>query len=95
MYRGGGASAAAKAVAALVRSVGGADYRLPHTGAMNYEDGVARIPTAALSAEDAMWLTRLAAQGAVKVHLRLTPQTLPDVDSHNVIAEWPGLREAG
>jgi carboxypeptidase Q len=92
VYRGGGASAAAKvgAIAALVRTVGGADYRLPHTGAMNYEDGVARIPTAALSAEDAMWLTRLAAQGAVKVHLKLTPQTLPDVDSHNVIAEWPG-----
>ena len=94
-YRGGGASAAAKvgAVAALVRTVGGADYRLPHTGAMNYEDGVAKIPTAALSAEDAMWLTRLAAQGAVKVHLKLTPQTLPEVDSHNVIAEWPGREQ--
>jgi carboxypeptidase Q len=92
VYRGGGASAAARvgAVAALVRTVGGADYRLPHTGAMNYAEGVAKIPTAALSAEDAMWLTRLAAQGAVKVHLKLTPQTLPEVDSHNVIADWPG-----
>lgn len=92
VYRGGGASAAARvgAIAALVRTVGGADYRLPHTGAMNYEEGVAKIPTAALSAEDAMWLTRLASQGAVKVHLKLTPQTLPEVDSHNVIADWPG-----
>jgi carboxypeptidase Q len=92
IYRGGGASAAARvgAIAALVRTVGGADYRLPHTGAMRYEQGVAKIPTAALSAEDAMWLTRLASQGAVKVHLKLTPQTLPEVDSHNVIADWPG-----
>jgi carboxypeptidase Q len=92
VYRGGGASAASRAgaIAALVRTVGGADYRLPHTGAMNYAEGVAKIPTAALSAEDAMWLTRLAGQGAVKVHLKLTPQSLPEVDSHNVIADWPG-----
>jgi carboxypeptidase Q len=92
VYRAGGASAAARvgAIAALVRTVGGADYRLPHTGAMIYAEGVAKIPTAALSAEDAMWLTRLASQGAVKVHLKLTPQTLPEVDSHNVIADWPG-----
>jgi len=91
-YRFAGASAAARVggVAALVRTVGGADYRLPHTGAMGYQDGVAKIPTAALSAEDAMWLTRLAAQGTVKVHLKLSPQTLPDVESHNVIADWPG-----
>ena len=91
-YRVAGASAAARvgAVAALVRTVGGADYRLPHTGEMVYEPSVAKIPTAALSAEDAMWLTRLAAQGPVKVFLKLTPQSLPDVDSHNVIADWPG-----
>jgi carboxypeptidase Q len=94
-YRFAGASAAARegAVAALVRTVGGADYRLPHTGAMGYEEGVAKIPTAALSAEDAMWLSRLAAQGPVKVHLKLTPQTLPDADSHNVIADWPGREQ--
>ena len=91
-YRVAGASAAARvgAVAALVRTVGGADYRLPHTGEMSYEQGVAKVPTAALSAEDAMWLSRLAAQGPVRVFLKLTPQSLPDVDSHNVIADWPG-----
>jgi carboxypeptidase Q len=91
-YRVAGASAAARvgAVAALVRTVGGADYRLPHTGQMVYDESVAKIPTAALSAEDAMWLSRLAAQGPVKVALKLTPQRLPEVDSHNVIADWPG-----
>jgi carboxypeptidase Q len=91
-YRGLGAIAAARAgaVAALVRSVGGADFRLPHTGAMRYNDDVAKIPTAALSAEDAGLVARLAAQGAVSMRLLLTPQTLPDADSHNVIADFPG-----
>jgi carboxypeptidase Q len=95
-YRVAGASAAARvgAVAALVRTVGGADYRLPHTGVMSYEPNVAKIPTAALSAEDALWLSRLAAEGAVSVHLRLTPQWLPDADSHNVIVDWPGRDKA-
>jgi carboxypeptidase Q len=91
-YRVAGASAAARvgAVAALVRTVGGATYRLPHTGVMIYESNAAKIPTAALAAEDAMWLSRLAAEGPVSVHLKLTPQTLPDADSHNVIVDWPG-----
>jgi hypothetical protein len=91
-YRAQGATAAARvgAVAALVRTVGGANYRLPHTGTMNYDPKVAKIPTAALSAEDAMWISRLAEQGSVTLKLKLLPQKLPDVDSHNVLADWPG-----
>jgi hypothetical protein len=91
-YRAQGASAAARAgaVAALVRTVGGANYRLPHTGTMNYDPNVAKIPTAALSAEDAMWISRLAAEGAVTLKLKLLPQKLPDVGSHNVLADWAG-----
>jgi carboxypeptidase Q len=91
-YRVQGASAAARvgAVAALVRTVGGADYRLPHTGTMIYDPKLPKLPTAALSAEDSMWVARLAAEGPVTLHLRLSPQTLPDVDSHNVIADLPG-----
>jgi carboxypeptidase Q len=91
-YRVQGASAAAGAgaVAALVRSVGGANFRLPHTGTMIYDPKSPKIPAAALSAEDSMWVARLAAEGPVTLHLRLSPQTLPDADSHNVIADWPG-----
>src|SRR5882724_9013149 len=46
IYRAIGASAAAKqgAIAALVRSVGGADYRIPHTGAMIYLKDAPQIP---------------------------------------------------
>jgi hypothetical protein len=90
IYRGAGPVAAASvgAVAVLVRSVGGADYRLPHTGMTNYAPNVPRIPAAAITAEDADLLKTLTAQGPVRMHLTLTPQTLPDAQSYNVIADW-------
>ena len=78
------------AAAALVRSIGGADYRLPHTGATIWKEGQAPIPAAALAAEDADLIVRLAARGPVSMKLLLTPQSLPDADSFNVIADWPG-----
>jgi hypothetical protein len=74
------------AVAALVRSVGSADYRLPHTG-MSFP---ADIPAAAVTAEDADLIAHLAAQGNVRMHLTLTPQKLPDQTSYNVIADLKG-----
>ncbi|MHB1022480.1 MAG: M20/M25/M40 family metallo-hydrolase [Acidobacteriaceae bacterium] len=92
LYRGAGPSVAGSlgAVAVMVRSVGGADYRLPHTGATFYSDGVPKIPAAAVTAEDADLLANLAQQGPVKMHLVLTPQTLPPAKSYNVIADWKG-----
>jgi hypothetical protein len=92
LYRFTGPSAAAAlgAAAALVRSIGGADYRLPHTGATVWKEQQAPIPAAALAAEDADLIARLAGQGPVTMHLLLTPRTLPDADSANVIADWPG-----
>lgn len=92
VYRGAGpiAGAAVGAVAVLVRSVGGADYRLPHTGFTQYSDGVPKVPAAAVTAEDADLLKNLSSQGSVKLHLTLTPQTLPDAASYNVIADWKG-----
>ncbi len=91
-YRGGGASAAARlgAVAALNRSAGGKAYRLPHTGGMGYAEGVNKIPAASVTAEDAETIAHLAAQGEVKLKLVLTPQTLPDAESANVIADLKG-----
>jgi len=92
VYRGAGpiAGSAVGAIAVLVRSVGGADYRLPHTGLTEYAPNVPKIPAAAVSAEDADLLADLATQGPIKLHLTLTPQTLPDADSFNVIADWKG-----
>jgi len=88
-----GASEAARlgAVASLVRSLGTADYRLPHTGAMRYEDGVPRIPSAAIAAEDAELIRRLTTAGQdVQVSLTLTPTTHPDAESANVVGELRG-----
>ncbi|MFL6588595.1 MAG: M20/M25/M40 family metallo-hydrolase [Chthoniobacterales bacterium] len=91
-YRGDAPSAAAKlgAVATLVRSVGGADYRLPHTGNTDYKKDVPKIPAAAVTAEDADLIANLVPQGNVKMRLVLTPQTLPDVPSFNVIGDLKG-----
>ena len=87
-YRGAGPKAAADlgAVAALVRSVASADYRLPHTG-FSFP---AAIPAAAVTAEDADLIVHLAAQGKVRMHLTLTPQKLPDETGYNVIADLQG-----
>ena len=91
-YRGAAPSVGASvgALAVLVRSVGGADYRLPHTGMTYYMEGMPKIPAAAVTAEDADLLKNLTAQGEVRMHLTLTPQTLPRVESANVIADWKG-----
>ena len=92
IYRALAAIAAARvgAIAALVRSVGGADYRLPHTGAMRYQQDVPKIPAAAVTVEDADLLAYLTHQGPVRMRLVLTPQQLPDVESFNVVADLKG-----
>ena len=92
VYRGIGASVAARlgAVAALNRSAGGADYRLPHTGALRYADDAPKIPAAAVASEDAELIAHLSNEGKVRMHLVLTPQTLPDAVSYNVIGDLKG-----
>ena len=91
VYRGMGARAAAElgAVASLTRSAGGAAYRLPHTG----WSAPGGIPAGAVSAEDAELIADLAAQGAVRIHLTLTPQTLPETSGYNVVADLRGSEE--
>ena len=93
-YREDGRTAAARqgAVAALVRSAGGAEFRLPHTGETGYDSKLPSIPAGAITAEDAELLARLSAQGPVRLHLALTPKLLPEVDSYNVIADLKGSR---
>ena len=92
VYRSDGPSAAARqgAVACLIRSVGSADYRLPHTGLTDYATDAPKIPAGAVTAEDADLIANLVRQGPVKMKLVLTPQTLPEVESANVIADIKG-----
>lgn len=93
IFRTEGASRAAAygAVAVLIRSVGSASLRTPHTGAMHYDPKVPKIPAAALTAEDALLIHRLLNhRERVTVHLTLDTKVLPEVTSANVIAEIKG-----
>lgn len=93
VFRGTGASRAAEygAVATVIRSVASASLRTPHTGAMRYDEKQPKIPAAAMTTEDADLVHRLLAKGEkVRMHLVLTPRTLPDAESANVIAEIRG-----
>jgi hypothetical protein len=64
-YRSEGPAAAARlgAVAVLIRSVGSADFRLPHTGNTRYAADVTKIPAGALASEDADLIAHLTPQG--------------------------------
>ena len=92
-YRVHGARLAAElgAVAVLVRSVTATSLQTPHTGAMRYGDAKVKIPTAAITVEDAELLARLQARGIrIVVNLKMEAQTLPDAESANVVAELRG-----
>ncbi|HEX6928466.1 MAG TPA: M28 family peptidase [Gammaproteobacteria bacterium] len=91
--RTGGAVEAAElgAVGVIIRSVGTDNNRLAHTGAMQYADGVKRIPAIALSNPDADLLDRQLATGReVIFRMRSTARYLPDEISANVIGDIPG-----
>src|SRR6266481_894863 len=62
VYRSHGPSAAARqgALACLIRSVGGADYRLPHTGMTDYAKDAPKIPAVAVTAAAADLIYTLA-----------------------------------
>src|SRR5690606_33174228 len=88
-----GASIAARkgAVAFLLRSIGTDNDRLPHTGTMRYEDGVARIPAAALANPDADLLGNMLRRGQpVKLALELDVGMRGSYESANVIGEIRG-----
>jgi hypothetical protein len=92
IYRGRGVVEAAKlgAAAVVIRSVGSSENRLAHTGAISFEEGVKVIPAAAVSYEDGELIEYLAQQGNLKMRLVLTPKTLADEISYNVIADLEG-----
>jgi carboxypeptidase Q len=92
-YRSSGASRAAAlgAVACLLRSVTPLSLQSPHTGAMRYSEGIPKIPSAAITIEDATMLSRLARNGEpLEVELYMEARTLPDALSANVIGEIVG-----
>ena len=85
--------AASKGAAAIIiKSIGSDKGRWPHTGGTNWGPGVTPIPAAAVSVADAEQLERIFKRttNAVMLKLMLTPRSLPDAESGNVVAEVPG-----
>ena len=88
IYRATGAVAAAQlgAAASIARSAGDGEYRLAHAG----YSADAHIPAAAVAAEDADLIARLAQKGTVRIHLSLPTHVGPDAQGYNVIADLKG-----
>jgi len=79
------------AAAMLVRSVGPAGLRTPHTGTLVYAAGQPQIPAAAVTTEDAARLQRMVDRGTtVRLRLSMDAHFLPDADSANVVGEIRG-----
>jgi carboxypeptidase Q len=92
-YRSQGPSRAARhgAVATLVRAVGPAGLRTPHTGALQYAADAPKIPAAAITTEDADRLQRMADRGSrIVVRLKMEAHFEPDATSANVVGELRG-----
>ncbi|MGK9127119.1 M20/M25/M40 family metallo-hydrolase [Olivibacter jilunii] len=88
-----GAIEAAKkgAVGALVRSLTLAKDDYPHTGAMQYANGISKIPAAALGTRSADLLSqKLKENPTLRFSLEMHCSTLPEIVSNNVIAEITG-----
>ena len=92
--RGRGHVEAAKrgADAIVIRSVGTDSNRIGHTGGgFSYEEGVRRIPAAALSAPDAILLDNMLKRGQpVTMKLNMTSQITGPIVGTNVIGEITG-----
>lgn len=92
--RGRGHVTAAKrgAEAIIIRSVGTDNNRNGHTGSgYGYEEGVRRIPAAAISAPDAMLLQNMLSRGKpVVVKMNMTSKITGPVKGANVIGEITG-----
>ena len=88
-----GAIEAAKygAVAVVIRSITTKHDNVPHTGVMDYNDTIPKIPAAAIGYLDADFLSdELKKNPDLKISLKLNCRTLPDAQSYNVIGEITG-----
>lgn len=91
--RSKGAVAAAQkgAVAIVIRSIGTDHDRMAHTGVMRYQDGVTKIPAAAMSNPDADLVDAMLKRDPNAVlELHMSPKDLGTNTSYNVIAEVTG-----
>lgn len=90
--RGEGTNEAGKlgAKAVIIRSLASPTDDFPHTGTMHYDEGVNKIPGAAISTKNADLLNSWLKNGTVTLKIEMDCKTYPDVTSYNVIAEMTG-----
>ena len=93
--RSQGAIEAAKlgAVGVIVRSMTTVEDNHPHTGGMQYQDGINKIPAAAISTKGATLLSqmlKLRKSPGLKLYFKQNCKTLPDALSYNVVGEIRG-----
>jgi carboxypeptidase Q len=91
-YRGASVAARQGAVAVLVRSMTALpDDDNPHTGMLRYEDGVPKIPAAAVSTHGANELSALLkSDPKLTVNLKLSAAQHADISSFNVVGDLTG-----
>ncbi len=92
-YRWGAPSEASKlgAVGVVIRSVSTAFDDKPHTGSISYDKKYPSIPAVAISNKHADQLEQwLETSKSLKLYVRTTCEMLPDVLSHNVVAQING-----
>ena len=93
IYRGQGASRAAKygAAAVLVRSMTNSIDNYPHTGALRYNDSLPEIPAAAVGLKDVKYTdSRFDAGAAITASIFTYGKMLPDTTGHNIIGTLKG-----
>jgi hypothetical protein len=90
--RGLGTTEAAKygAKAVLIRSLATPIDDHPHTGGLIYEEGVKKIPGAAISTEASEALHAAFQNGPVELRVEMDCRSFPNKLSHNVIGEIKG-----
>lgn len=96
--RSQGAIEAAKlgAVGVIVRSMSSVIDDFPHTGGVSYQEGITKIPAAAISTKSADLLSqklKLKRYPAARFYFKLNCRTLPDAVSYNVVGEIKGTVE--
>ncbi len=94
--RGHAAVMAAKkgAKGVIIRTLSLSENTFPNTGVMFYEEGVKKIPAAAISTKDATQLENLIHQNIkpITFYFEMDCKMLEDIKSYNVIAEIKGSK---
>ncbi|OWY24957.1 peptidase M28 family protein [Sphingobacteriales bacterium UPWRP_1] len=92
-YSGAPKAAKLGAVAYVLRSLASNTDEHPHTGGMAYEEGVAKIPAAALATRDADLLSALLTKDSgLTLYLNFSCENRADRPSFNVIGEIKGAK---